>query len=90
MFVRSFVRSDGRTDGKFTPLFYRTSSPSGPLPKRKKKEKNPEKSFKKYNFFLQNDDPAMKNVGRGWHNEVHNEKNKCNEKNLSIFIHMQA
>ena len=33
--------------------------------KRKKKEKNPEKSFKKYNFFLQNDDPAMKNVGRG-------------------------
>ena len=33
-FVRSFVRSDVRTDGKFTPLFYRTSSPSGPLPKR--------------------------------------------------------
>ena len=27
-------RSDGRTDGqKFPPLFYRTSSPSGPLPK---------------------------------------------------------
>ena len=37
-FVCSFVRSDGRsdvrTDGKFTPLFYRTSSPSGPLPKK--------------------------------------------------------
>ena len=33
-FVRSFVRSFARTDGKFTPLFYRTSSPSGPLPKR--------------------------------------------------------
>ena len=32
--VRSFARSDGRTDGKFTPLFYRTSSPSGPLPKK--------------------------------------------------------
>ena len=31
---RSFVRSFVRTDGKFTPLFYRTSSPSGPLPKR--------------------------------------------------------
>ena len=30
---RSFVRSLVRTDGKFTPLFYRTSSPSGPLPK---------------------------------------------------------
>ena len=34
--VRSLVRLDGRTDGKFTPLFYRTSSPSGPLPKRKR------------------------------------------------------
>ena len=32
-FVRSLVRTDGRTDGKFTPLSYRTSSPSGPLPK---------------------------------------------------------
>ena len=29
--VRTFVRSDGR---KFPPVFYRTSSPSGPLPKR--------------------------------------------------------
>ena len=28
-----FVRSLGRTDGKFTPLFYRTSSPLGLLPK---------------------------------------------------------
>ena len=36
-FARSFARSFGRTDGKFTPLFYRTSSPSGPLPKRRKK-----------------------------------------------------
>ena len=37
-FVRTFGRSDvrtfGRTYGKFTPLCYRTSSPSGPLPKR--------------------------------------------------------
>ena len=32
--VRTFGRSFGRTDGKFTPLSYRTSSPSGPLPKR--------------------------------------------------------
>ena len=32
--IRSFVRSLGRTDGKFTPLFYRTSSPLGPLPKK--------------------------------------------------------
>ena len=32
--VRSLARTDVRTDGKFTPLFYRTSSPSGPLPKR--------------------------------------------------------
>ena len=34
--VRSFVRSFARSDGKFTPLSYRTSSPSGPLPKRTK------------------------------------------------------
>ena len=33
-FARSFARSLVRTDRKFTPLFYRTSSPSGPLPKR--------------------------------------------------------
>ena len=33
---RTFGRSDVRMDGKFTPLSYRTSSPSGPLPKRKK------------------------------------------------------
>ena len=31
---RSFVRSFGRTEGKFTPLSYRTLSPSGPLPKK--------------------------------------------------------
>ena len=31
--VRTDVRSFARTDGKFTPLFYRTLSPSGPLPK---------------------------------------------------------
>ena len=31
-FLRSFVHSDER---KFSPVFYRTSSPSGPLPKRK-------------------------------------------------------
>ena len=32
--VRLLVRTDGRTDGKFTTLSYRTLSPSGPLPKR--------------------------------------------------------
>ena len=32
--VRSDGRTFGRTDGKFTPLSYRTSSPSGPLPKK--------------------------------------------------------
>ena len=37
--VRSFGRTDGRTDGKFTPLFYRTSSPSGPLPKKERKKR---------------------------------------------------
>ena len=31
--VRTDRRTDGRTDRKFTPLSYRTSSPSGPLPK---------------------------------------------------------
>ena len=34
LFVCSLVRSFDRTDGKFTPLSYRTSSPSGPLPKK--------------------------------------------------------
>ena len=34
--VRTFVRTFGRAYGKFTPLSYRTSSPSGPLPKRTK------------------------------------------------------
>ena len=32
--VRTDVRTDGRTDGQIPPVFYRTSSPSGPLPKR--------------------------------------------------------
>ena len=31
---RTFGRSDGRTDGWKFPLFYRTSFPSGPLPKK--------------------------------------------------------
>ena len=34
--IRTFVWTYGRTYGKFTPLSYRTSSPSGPLPKRTK------------------------------------------------------
>ena len=37
----SFVRLLGWTDGKFTPLFYRTPSPSGPLPKRQNLETHP-------------------------------------------------
>ena len=40
--VRTDRRTDGRTDGKFTPLSYRTSSPSGPLPKKRKREKDRE------------------------------------------------
>ena len=32
--VRSFVRSLARTDGNYPPLFYRTTSPLGPLPKK--------------------------------------------------------
>ena len=28
--------TDGRTDGQIPPVFYRTSSPSGPLPKKHK------------------------------------------------------
>ena len=35
-FGHSLVQTDGR---KFLPLFYRTSSPSDPLPKRKKERK---------------------------------------------------
>ena len=30
-------RTDGRMDGQIPPVFYRTSSPSGPLPKKKAK-----------------------------------------------------
>ena len=33
-------RTDGRTDKLIPPVFYRTSSPSGPLPKKEKKYKN--------------------------------------------------
>ena len=32
--VRTDVRTDGRTDGQIPPVFYRTLSPSGPLPKK--------------------------------------------------------
>ena len=39
--VRSFARTFVRTDGKFTPLFYRTSSPSGPLPKKGHRSPSP-------------------------------------------------
>ena len=35
LFVRSLACSDGRTE--IPPLFYRTSSPSGPLPKKGRK-----------------------------------------------------
>ena len=31
---RTDGRTYGRTDGQIPPVFYRTSSPSGPLPKR--------------------------------------------------------
>ena len=38
LLVRLLARIDGRTDErKFSPVFYRTSSPSGLLPKRKQK-----------------------------------------------------
>ena len=30
---RTYVRTDGRMDGQIPPVFYRTLSPSGPLPK---------------------------------------------------------
>ena len=32
-------QTDGRTDGQIPPVFYRTSSPSGPLPKKQKSNK---------------------------------------------------
>ena len=35
--VRTYGRTDGRTDGQIPPVFYRTSSPSGPLPKKELK-----------------------------------------------------
>ena len=44
--------TDVRTDGEIPPVFYRTSSPSGPLPKRerereKKKEREREREREK-------------------------------------------
>ena len=39
---RTNERTDGRTDERTNgspPVFYRTSSPSGPLPKKRKKER---------------------------------------------------
>ena len=35
-------RMDRCTDGQIPPVFYRTLSPSGPLPKRKKENQDPE------------------------------------------------
>ena len=32
-------RTDGRIDKQIPPVFYRTSSPSGPLPKKKERKK---------------------------------------------------
>ena len=40
-FAGSFVWTDGQKDGrKLSPVFYRTSSPSGPVPKRRKEGRN--------------------------------------------------
>ena len=50
--ARSFGRSLGWTDGKFTPLFYRTSSPSGPLPKKREKAKREGNNSRKSEFCL--------------------------------------
>ena len=44
---RTLGRSDIQTDGrKFPPLFCRTSSPSGPLPKKDEEEEENEKKEK--------------------------------------------
>ena len=45
---RLFARSLGRMYGKFTPLCYRTSSPSGPLPKREKRKRKGDKERDEY------------------------------------------
>ena len=44
---RTDVRTYGRTDGQIPPVFYRTSSPSGPLPKKEKKKKKKKKKKEK-------------------------------------------
>ena len=57
-FVRLFVRLLGRTDGKFTPLSYRTSSPSGPLPKKEDGEKEKSKfCFLPFKSYRQGEKP---------------------------------
>ena len=46
-FVRLLVRSFVRTDGNSPPLFYRTSSPLGPLPKKGQKRQWKRKRIKR-------------------------------------------
>ena len=70
--VRSDGRSDGRTDGKFTPLSYRTSSPSGQLPKRigvgmmLMEEWERERVAGKGEMILYPEPPSFKKIFRGF------------------------
>ena len=48
---RMDVQTDGHTDGQIPSVFYRTSSPSGPLPKKEKKRRKRKKNLKKQRRF---------------------------------------
>ena len=58
--------------------------------KGKKVIKSPSNSNENTIFFLQYDNPAMKNKGKGQNEKVRNEYITYNDKNLSISIHIQA
>ena len=55
---------DVRTDGQIPPVFYRTSSPSGPLPKKKKKKKKRKKKKMIINFLTIEKATGLKSLVR--------------------------
>ena len=58
-------RTDERTDERTNespPVFYRTSSPSGPLPKKVARQARKQKCYR-YNFYRKGARKGCKNVG---------------------------
>ena len=73
---RTYVRTDGWTDGQIPPVFYRTSSPSGPLPKKKKKNKIKMKKMKEMT--------VKKKMRKEIKEEKKKEKRKREKKNVKM------